>query len=112
MERIWRAFWYSMSGLKLAWREEAAFRQEALLALVLMPLAWYLAHTGEQLALLWLSVGVVVITELLNSAIEAAIDRIGEEIHPLSKQAKDIGSAAVFIALVQLVAVWGAVLLF
>lgn len=111
MRRIINAFWYSLSGLRFAWREEAAFRQEVALAIVLLPLGWWLAENGVQLALLWLSVLLVLIVELLNSAVEAAIDRIGEEIHPLSKKAKDVGSAAVLVALVACALVWGAVLL-
>jgi diacylglycerol kinase (ATP) len=111
MRRIINAFWYSLSGLRLAWRDEAAFRQEVALAIVLLPLGAWLAENGVELALLWLSVLLVLVAELLNSAVEAAIDRIGEEIHPLSKKAKDVGSAAVLVALVACALVWGAVLL-
>lgn len=110
MKRIWRALFYSLHGFAAAWHDEEAFRQEVLLALVLLPLAVVLAPSGVGFALMAGSVLLVLVVELLNSAVEAAIDRVGEEFHALSKKAKDLGSAAVFLSLVNVVVVWGAVL--
>ena len=110
LKRIYNAFFYSMAGLANAWKNEAAFRQEAFLAIVLIPISFWLGHDATQIGLLILSVFVVLITELLNSAIESAIDRIGSEQHELSKRAKDIGSAAVFISLVSLAVIWSLVI--
>ena len=106
MKRLLSAFFYSLSGLKLAWRQEAAFRQEVVLAFVLAPVAPYLANSGAELALLWLTLCIVLVAELLNTAIEAAVDRAGQELHPLAKTAKDAGSAAVLVALFGAAAVW------
>ncbi|MBF0400335.1 MAG: diacylglycerol kinase [Magnetococcales bacterium] len=108
-QRIVAAARYSMAGFRAAWHHEAAFRQELLLAMVLAPLALWLGVDATQRALLLGSLLVVLITELLNSAIEAAIDRFGGERHPLSGQAKDLGSAAVFVALLLVGVVWGVV---
>ncbi len=104
--RIVRAFFNSLEGLRDAWLCESAFRQEVLLAAILIPAAFAFPVDRGECALLIVSVLLVMIVELLNSSIEAAIDRIGLERHSLSKRAKDIGSAAVFIALVLLVVVW------
>lgn len=104
--RIWRAFGWSMSGLRAALENEAAFRQEAALCLVLTPLALWLGGTGVERALMVGSLALVLVAELLNSAVEAVVDRIGLEHHQLSGRAKDIGSAAVFISLANVVAVW------
>lgn len=109
MKRLWRALLYSLSGLRLAFRDEAAFRQEVILALLMLPAACLIASSPTELALLWGSVLLVLVVELLNSAVEAAIDRMGSEIHPLSKKAKDTASAAVLIALLQCGLVWGAI---
>ena len=111
LRRIWRAFFYSMAGLSAALKHEHAFRQEAMLALVLIPLTFFLPATSVGRALMIGSVLLVLIVELLNSAVEAVVDRVSTENHPLSKRAKDIGSAAVFIALVNVGVVWGLVLL-
>ncbi len=105
--RIYNAFFYSMDGFKAAWENEEAFRQESILALVLIPIAFWLGESSLQVSLLIFSVLVVLITELLNTGVEAAIDRIGIEQHDLSKRAKDIGSAAVFVSLTALTVVWG-----
>jgi diacylglycerol kinase (ATP) len=105
LTRMWHAFIYSLSGLKLAW-SETAFRQEVLAGLVLVPLAFWLGVTWVETALLAGTVFLVCITELLNTAIETAIDRIGLEKHELSKQAKDIGSAAVLLSLLLCGGVW------
>ena len=96
----------SFDGLAAAVRHEAAFRQELLLAALLVPLGLWLGADGVQRALLVGSVLGVLIVELLNSALEAAIDRISSDIHPLAKRAKDLGSAAVMLALASAVAVW------
>ena len=106
LKRIYNAFFYSMAGLASAWKNEAAFRQEVCLAIILIPTAFWLGQNTLQISLLVFSVFVVLITELLNSGVEAAIDRISDEKHELSKRAKDIGSAAVFISLTALVVVW------
>jgi diacylglycerol kinase (ATP) len=91
----------------LAWRHEQAFRLEATAALLLFPCSFWLAQSlGHQLILV-ASLALVVIVELINSAIEAVVDRIGSDIHPLSAQAKDIGSAAVFISLMLVLLLWG-----
>lgn len=110
LRRLLNAIRHSAEGLSAAWRHEAAFRQEIALAIVLLPLALLLDATGIGKALMIASVLLVLIVELINSAIEAAIDRISLERHPLAKRAKDFGSAAVTIALANLVLVWGLVL--
>mgnify|MGYP003346322646 CR=1 FL=1 len=109
--RIWRAFGNSAKGFRGAFVEEAAFRQELALAVFLFPLGLWLGETGVERALLVGPIFVVLIVELLNSAVEAAIDRIGLERHPLSGLAKDIGSAAVFTSFALLAVVWLLVLL-
>ncbi len=108
--RIWNAFLYSIDGIKDAVRHEAGFRQEVLLALVLIPIALVLSVGGIGKALMIGSIFLVLVTELMNSAVEAAIDRISPERHELSKRAKDLGSAAVFISLMNVVVVWVLVL--
>ena len=108
--RIVQAFFNSLAGLADAWRHESAFRQEILLAAVLVPAACLAPVDAAERALLVGSVALVLIVELLNSSVEAAIDRISFEHHSLSKRAKDIGSAAVFLALVLMGLVWGIVL--
>lgn len=106
--RIINATGYSMKGLKSAWINEAAFRQELVLILLLMPLACWLGDSLNEILLLVCISWLVVIVEVLNSAIEAVVDRIGAEHHELSGRAKDLGSAAVFIALALNALVWGA----
>jgi diacylglycerol kinase (ATP) len=108
--RIWHAFFNSCAGLADAWRHESAFRQEIVLAAILVPAAIVLPVTAVERALLVASVLLVMIVELLNTGVEVAIDRISYEHHSLSKRAKDIGSAAVLVALVLLALVWGLVL--
>ncbi len=105
--RVVHAFFHSIAGLRDAWRCESAFRQEVLLAAILVPAAFALPASAVERALLVGSVVLVMIVELLNSSIEAAVDRIGFERHSLAKRAKDIGSAAVLVALLLLVVVWG-----
>jgi diacylglycerol kinase (ATP) len=108
--RIIKAFGYSLAGFKAAWQNEAAFRQEILLSIVLIPLGFWLGDNGIERALLTSCLLIVLITELLNSAIEALADRITQERDPFIQLAKDFGSAAVFIALSYTVLVWGLVL--
>ncbi|MEY3659969.1 MAG: diacylglycerol kinase [Pseudohongiellaceae bacterium] len=110
--RIISAARYSMQGFRACWRMEAAFRQEVALALVLFPLGLYLGEGGAEKAVLTGSCLLVLIVEVLNSAIEAAVDRIGHEKHELSGIAKDLGSAAVFLSLSATALAWLLVLLF
>ena len=107
LRRVCNALGYSLAGLAAAYRNEDAFRQEVLLAVILVPLAFYLGDGAIMRALMIASVLLVIIVELLNSAIEATVDRISLENHTLAKRAKDIGSAAVLLSLVNLVVVWG-----
>lgn len=109
--RLYRASRYSLQGMRYAYRNEAAFRQEAVAALVLLPAGLWLGQTNIERALLVLTVLLVLIVELLNSALEAAVDRIGLERHVLAGVAKDMGSAAVLLALLAWALVWGLVLL-
>ena len=106
LRRLFKATCYSWAGLKAAWRNEAAFRQESGLCLCLLPIALWLGNNGVERALLIGSLLLVLIVELLNSGIEAVVDRIGLERHELSRLAKDTGSAAVFVALLNAVLVW------
>lgn len=108
--RVMNAMVYSWQGLKAAWKHEAAFRQEAALAVLLMPLAVYLGNTGVERALLLGVLFLVLIAELLNSAIEAIVDKTSPEHHELAGRAKDMGSAAVMISLACVAAVWAMVL--
>ena len=108
--RIWKATGYTWAGLKAAWRQEAAFRQEVTLVAILTPAALWLGRSPVEQALL-IAVGLLVlVVALLNSAVDAAIDRISHDAHDLSGIAKDMGSAAVFISLVIVALVWGAVI--
>lgn len=107
IRRILRATKFSAQGLAQAWQHEAAFRQELVLVLILVPVAAWLGQTALERAVLIGCCLIVLIIELINSAIEAAIDRHGDEHHELSGRAKDMGSAAVFISLVLVAVVWG-----
>jgi diacylglycerol kinase (ATP) len=111
LPRLWRATKVSYWGLGYALKNEEAFRIEAAIAVLLIPLALWLGHSGLERAVLVMSVVCVLIVELLNSGIEVAIDRIGKEQHPLSGAAKDLGSAAVHLSLLQVPVVWGLILL-
>lgn len=111
LRRILNAAGYSLAGLIAAFKHEHAFRQEVFLALVLLPLALILGETAIERALMVGTVLLVLIVELLNSAVEATLDRISLEHHALIKRAKDIGSAAVMLALLNVVAVWALLLL-
>ena len=110
VQRLWNACRYSADGLREALRCEQAFRQEALLAVILIPLTFFLPVSGVGRGLMIFSVLLVPIVELVNSAIEATVDRISLERHPLAKRAKDAGSAAVFLSLVNVAVVWACVL--
>ena len=107
IRRILRATKFSAQGLAQAWQHEAAFRQELVLVLLLVPVAAWLGQTALERAVLIGCCLIVLIVELINSAIEAAIDRHGDEQHELSGRAKDMGSAAVFVSLVLVAVVWG-----
>lgn len=110
LRRVWNALFYSLDGFSAAFRHEDAFRQEAILAAILIPAALFLGEDGLARALMVGSVVLVLIVELINSAIEATVDRISLENHALAKRAKDIGSASVLLSLINVVAVWGLVL--
>lgn len=105
LSRVWHATGYSVAGLRAGWGE-TAFRQEAIAAAVLLPLAFWLGRNWMETALLAGSVMALMVVELLNTAIETAIDRIGPEWHDLSKRAKDMGSAAVLLSLLFCIGVW------
>ena len=109
--RIINAAGYSWAGLHAAYKHEAAFRQELALSVILIPAGFWLGQNGIERALLIGCVLLVLIVELVNSAIEAVVDRFGGEQHKLSARAKDIGSAAVFLALVNVIVVWLLILL-
>ena len=110
IRRIWNALFYSVDGLKAAFTHEDAFRQELILAMILIPAAFFLPASGLGKALMIGSILLVLIVELLNSAVEAAVDRISLENHALAKRAKDIGSSAVFLSLVNVPVIWSLVL--
>jgi diacylglycerol kinase (ATP) len=110
LQRIIKATLFSWQGLKAAYKNEAAFRQECLLTILLAPAGIYIGQGGLEKALLVAVLFLVLIVELLNSALEAVVDRFGGEMHELSGRAKDIASAAVFIALINVILVWALVL--
>ncbi len=107
IKRVWLSFGYARQGLKAAWMNEAAFRQEVWLCVVLIPAAFWLGRDLPEQALLIAACLLALIVEAINSAIEAIVDRIGPEIHELSGRAKDLGSAAGLISLLLLAVVWG-----
>jgi diacylglycerol kinase (ATP) len=106
LRRIVNATFFSFAGLRAAWRDEAAFRQELTLCVVLIPTGVWLGRTAVERALLIGSCLLVLIVELLNTGLENVVDRVGQEPHRLSGQAKDLGSAAVFVSLVLTAVVW------
>lgn len=106
LKRIFTAYEFSTKGLKTCYKSEAAFRQEVWLAVVLIPLALIFGKTGVEQVVLISVVFLVLIVEILNSAIESVVDRIGDEYHVLSGAAKDMGSAAVWLSLMLLIIVW------
>lgn len=111
LQRLWNALGYSLAGFRAAYKHEDAFRQEVLLAALLIPLALWLPVSLIGKALMIASVLLVLIVELINSAIEATVDRISLDSHRLAKRAKDIGSAAVLVSLLTVIIVWLLVLL-
>jgi diacylglycerol kinase (ATP) len=111
LRRLWNAFGYSLAGFRAAYKHEDAFRQEVLLASILIPLALWMPVDHLSKALMVGSVLLVIIVELLNSAVEATVDRISLENHDLAKRAKDIGSSAVLVSLINVIVVWSLVLL-
>ena len=104
--RLLRAFGYSFHGFHYAWREEAAFRQEVGLAVLVVPAGLYFGHSGVERALLVSPMLLILVVEILNSAVEAVVDRSGTERHPLAGMAKDMGSAAVMMSFALLGTVW------
>ena len=106
IKRLANAFTYSVAGTLAAFKHEDAFRQEVILSVVLIPLAIYLGQTAIEQALMISSILLIIIVELLNSSVEATVDRISVKRHKLSKRAKDIGSAAVFFSLVNAAVIW------
>ena len=106
LRRLLNALNYSLSGLLLAWQNEVAFRQEVILAIVLVPVAFMVPVDVTQRVLLVASVLLVLVVEMINSAIEAAVDRVSLDIHPLAKRAKDMSSAAVLLALMNAILIW------
>ena len=108
--RILKATIWSMQGLRAAWLHESSFRLEVYLFVILAPLGWWLGESGIERALLIGSMLLVLSIELLNSAVEAVIERFGDEHHEISGRAKDMGSAAVFVLMLNVVLVWGCLL--
>jgi diacylglycerol kinase (ATP) len=111
MKRIWKALWYSIDGIIVTWRDEAAFREEIILAIFLIPLAVFIAPDALSLLLMIGSVMLVLIIELINTAIEATVNRIGVHRDNLAKKAKDTASAAVLMGLINVVIVWTVILI-
>lgn len=111
LRRVWNALGYSLDGLSAAYRNEAAFRQECWLALLLIPVTWWLPVSALEQALMIGALLLVLIVELLNSAVEATVDRISTEHHLLAKRAKDVGSAAVLLTLLNAALIWLVILL-
>lgn len=106
LTRVWKATVYSIQGLQAAWRHESAFRQECVIGLILLPVSFWIARTWVEVAVLMGVCFLVLIVELLNSAIEAVVDRVGPEHHDLAGQAKDMGSAAVMLSLIMAGGTW------
>ncbi len=105
-KRLINAFFYSVAGFKAAWKNEEAFRQEILAGIVVVPAGFLLGTTGTRRAVLILSYLIIPLVELLNTAVEAIVDRVGMEKHELSGRAKDLGSASVFLSICIAVIVW------
>lgn len=108
--RLWNALGYSRDGIAAAWTNEAAFREEVLLALITIPLAIFLGKTGVDRAILIGSIILILIVEILNSGLEAVVDKASPEKHELAKRAKDMGSAAVLFSLINAAIVWACIL--
>ncbi len=112
IKRIYNAFFFSMKGFKATYQNEVSFRQEVFLSIFLLPLAFWLGDTGFEKALLISVILLVLIVEMLNTCVEAVVDRFGGEHHELSGMAKDVGSAAVLMSLLNVIIVWTLILLF
>ena len=110
LTRLINALGYSRDGIAAAWKNEAAFREEVILAAIAIPLAFYLGKTGVERALLLGSIIFILIVEILNSAVEAVVDKASPEKHDLAKRAKDMGSAAVLFSLINAALIWACVL--
>ena len=110
LTRLWNGLGYSRDGIGAAWKNEAAFREEILLAAITIPLAIYLGKNGVDRALLIGSIILILIVEILNAAVEAAVDKASPEKHELAKRAKDMGSAAVLFSLINAAVIWACVL--
>ena len=106
LKRLVNAFYYSLAGFKAAWKNEEAFRQEIIAGIVMVPAGFLLGTTGTQRAILILSYFIIPLVELLNTAVEATVDRVGMERHELSGRAKDLGSASVFLSICIAAIVW------
>jgi diacylglycerol kinase (ATP) len=106
LKRIYNAFFHTIAGFVAAWKNEEAFQQEVMISVVLIPTAFWVGDDITHISLLLFTVFAVLVTELLNTGIENAIDRISDEHHELSKRAKDVGSAAVFVSFTALIIVW------
>lgn len=106
LRRLVQAFKYSLNGFYTAWQQETAFQQELLLSLVLVPLAVYIGDGGIRTLLMLISLGAVLVIELLNSALEAAVDHTSMQFHPMAKKAKDMASAAVLLTIIIAIGVW------
>ncbi len=111
MKRLIKAFLYSLAGLKASFQTEMAFKQEVFLTIILVPIAVFTNTTIIEKILLIGSILIILMTELANTAIEAVVDRISMEKHPLSKKAKDVGSSIVLVALINMIMVWGLIFL-
>ena len=109
-KRLVNAFFYSVAGFKAAWKNEEAFRQEIMAGIIIVPAGLFLGETGTQRALLVLSFLIIPLVELLNTAVEATVDRVGMEKHELAGRAKDLGSASVFLSIFIAAIVWMLVL--
>ncbi len=110
LTRVIKAFGFSVKGFRATWKHEEAFRQEVILAVILLPLSFYVAVNATQLAILLLTLFIVLITEILNSAVEAVVDRVSDEHHKLAGRAKDMGSAAVLLSLTMTAVIWGVII--
>ena len=110
--RLWKRLACSLQGISSTWHSEEPFRLEILLFVILGPASFFVGETASEIALLWIAIIFVLVTELLNTGVEHAIDRIGPEWHASSRDAKDVCSAAVLISLINLVVVWSIVVIF
>ena len=110
LTRVIKAFGFSVKGFRATWKHEEAFRQEVILAVILLPLSFFVAINATQLAILLLTLFIVLITEILNSAVEAVVDRVSDEHHKLAGRAKDMGSAAVLLSLTMTAVIWGVII--